>query len=728
MATAIRYIFVVADDSPEAASPLQGFSTDLFNYAGSLRNLVFLPSDLLDFGLPNDAALARRISGIGGWWWAPLGLETIIQIDISAEDPFWIVFTSSKTVEPVSEWSRQQKYRPLVIGERTASGLLARSALNFGKVRKFVSKTLQAVVRLEPTIDHALASQSLAVRKPRHREPSGFPDEGHNIVTPNVMALEGAGQRFENNGPFVGEMNDAKYVAAIARSARAVLDRRSKIEFVDAFRKEPPGPDIIVTAPSVYSAMQSSSPIRPEAPEAVRMLIRMFQRQDGYFVRTKGQRLADVLQSEEAKMLLRIRAFEQKVHTFAVGLKAASSLAATIRLPASVNRGGGALRHLATHSRHGTRNEVKLRRLFAAVQKHYAKVVASDLLDLIGSSKTGIKLVTDAPLEWLPIRDLPLSLRYDVSRICSTPGNLMIGELVTPQLLKRSYKAYQDVLIVSALPDSDPIADLLDRALRATSPLWSGKIRLTRSKVRTRKEFIDALNSFSGGIFIFDGHGVPGTPEEPGGLMIGDELLDVWSLRNEVRMPPVVILSACDTLPIDASHASAANGFLAVGARTVVGTLLPIDARSAAAFIARLMHRLADYLPAAFEIFGRALRWTEIISGMLRMQLLTDLLSPFATDGTLTEEQLRELHARGNLAINMLEPDWFEIAIDAVSVRTGMSVADVRRRFCDTIPTSDAVRYVQLGSPETLILDDQARLDGERPARVIDRGATYVAI
>jgi hypothetical protein len=226
---------------------------------------------------------------------------------------------------------------------------------------------------------------------------------------------------------------------------------------------------------------------------------------------------------------------------------------------------------------------------------------------------------------------------------------------------------------------------------------------------------------------VFDGHGFAGTADEAGGLIIGGKPCDVWSLRGKSRMPPVVILSACDTAAIDGSHASAANGFLSCGARTVLGTLLPIDARAAAIFLARLMYRLADYLPSAIRTFGRAIRWTEIISGMLRMQLLTDLLQTFVDDGRMTEEQMAKVHERGNHYINLLDPDWFEAAIAACAEETALDADLVRTRFKQAIATSDAIRYVQLGSPESLILDDQVRMDGERPNRVIDRGAIYTA-
>ncbi len=61
-------------------------------------------------------------------------------------------------------------------------------------------------------------------------------------------------------------------------------------------------------------------------------------------------------------------------------------------------------------------------------------------------------------------------------------------------------------------------------------------------------------------------------------IAIGNEELDVWSLRGEIRCPSLVILRAYDTQGVDAStHATGGNGFVALGARTMVGTSLSVD-------------------------------------------------------------------------------------------------------------------------------------------------------
>jgi hypothetical protein len=122
VATEIRYVFALNDDAPEGSSPFQGISMDRFNQAAALRGLVFLPSKVLEFGLPPQATLVRRMAGLGGWKWAPLALDAILQLEIPAEDPFWVVFTTDDTVAPVVAWANKQRYlRRRVRSGRAAS-------------------------------------------------------------------------------------------------------------------------------------------------------------------------------------------------------------------------------------------------------------------------------------------------------------------------------------------------------------------------------------------------------------------------------------------------------------------------------------------------------------------------------------------------------------------------------------------------------------------------------
>ena len=196
---------------------------------------------------------------------------------------------------------------------------------------------------------------------------------------------------------------------------------------------------------------------------------------------------------------------------------------------------------------------------------------------------------------------------------------------------------------------------------------------------------------------VFDGHGKHSDSSDVGTLTVGNENLDVWSLRDRVRVPPIVILSACDTQAVDRSHATTSNGFLAGGARAVLGTLLPIDAFNAATFVARLLYRIVDYLPAATAELGGIVQWNEVVGGMLRMLLLTDLLRAGFNDLSLTESDYIHIHTEGNIAINTRRSDWLEVVTEMAAKRVQQPPDKILDYFRSRIPMSDAIRYVQLG-------------------------------
>src|SRR5262249_32292075 len=138
----------------------------------------------------------------------------------------------------------------------------------------------------------------------------------------------------------------------------------------------------------------------------------------------------------------------------------------------------------------------------------------------------------------------------------------------------------------------------------------------------------ETLNKFEGAIFIFYGHGMIDNRDGIGKLLVGKDQVDVWNLRGKVRVPPIVILSACDTHGVDSpSHATVGIGFLVLGAITVVASLLPLGGASSAMFVARLVYRLADFIPSVLSAKKRVLNWTEIVSGMQRMFLASEVLN-----------------------------------------------------------------------------------------------------
>ena len=318
---------------------------------------------------------------------------------------------------------------------------------------------------------------------------------------PNVMALQGIGYLFKDSGPIIGK-DPEDYIKLIAKLAHAVLDERFSRTASPAYRTTPPQPDVYVTAPSLYDHIYEEGINGQAGPHkrVLRSLVQMMQRQTGYQLRGSGKAWAQAL--------IMMRRGETQIQVAAAGLAAAGTLSATVRVPPAVNRARGTIRQLANHARSDKGQHItKLVKTFGETQKRLADAVGPELIEVIDRAVTGVKLVADAPLEWLPVGNLPLALCKDVARITTTPGNLQIILLARSELLHLAVEAFCEVLIVTAFDLKDPIANVLPRALASWREMYEGRLAVRIVQAQSRSEFIDVLKSFEGAVMIFDGHG-----------------------------------------------------------------------------------------------------------------------------------------------------------------------------------------------------------------------------
>jgi hypothetical protein len=351
---------------------------------------------------------------------------------------------------------------------------------------------------------------------------------------------------------------------------------------------------------------------------------------------------------------------------------------------------------------------LKTRRLFDTIQTDLTKAVGKERIALIEEQSGPIKIISDAPIEWLPIGNLPLGIKYDCSRINSTPGNLLMALLALAETIRLHPDQIKKILVVNAFEDDDPLKDFLTLAIEAFRHRWQGKIEIEFRRTPSTDTFVEALNQFDGNILIFDGHGVDNANEPIGKLALGAHEIDVWALRGKVRVPPIVILSACDTHGIDASsQATVGNGFLAIGAHTVLATLLPVDGPASASFIARLVYRIAEFVPSALRARTRVLNWNEVIGGMLRMLLATEILDALVGPPDEEGTPRYDMQLAANIDINTREAgDWFENLLKAIATHRGEPVERIQSHARAVIARAEAIRYVQLGHPESILIDD----------------------
>lgn len=707
----IFYILVIPSWEPSRVSPLQGFAPGIFHVAPQLVGISALPGDIIELSIDPADRIARRRAGQGAWYWSPMTVEDLLDKgQPTPVRPFMVVITGeSEVARRVASWRRGLRIRPLHISTHRIGGAIHLRELTVDRLQQHCRTALRQAKAANRRLDITERISIIDAWRPWEMTPSRLRHHSHNVTLPNEMVLRSTGLVTEAD---VGKLEispEQDYIDGITDSASAVLGLHENGNNRPVDLLNPPRPDLILLAPSMH--VQAAELVaRAKLPQLGRRAFRALQRQRGYTIQLAVE---DDDSINEIGPIFGLRGSELRVTTFVVGARAASTVAATIRLPARINRTAGVVAQLARFLRHHENPPpIKTSRVFRAVQRALADTMPPEHMHLLHQSASGVKIIGEAPLEWLPLDDLPLGIARDVSRIGTTPGNLLIGQLRHVPPIYIAADEFKNYLLVSMFEKGDGIAYHVRRALEVLPGAADSRLSGISSAPTSVEEFIAAVNAYNGPVLIVDSHGTH--PENPntGGLMIGGRFVDVWDLHGKLRLPPIVILSACDTHPFDRSHATVANGFLKCGAVAVLGTVLPIRSRDAAIFLVRLLLRAISF-GNAMNANGRSVAWTNIVGGALRMQLASDVVRGLTAKGLLPEDRAAEIQIAVNYDINPPNErsDWLPRLRERCVAAGSMSEVQWAAVYPDILAASDVIRYVNLGNPEALLISDQRVLD-----------------
>lgn len=708
----IIYGFAIPDFAPNEVTPFQGFAPGLLWAAPILPHLPTWPSDLIEPTLDLDARLVRRRAGMGDWLWSPITMANLLRRWPTVLQPFMVIFTAEREVaRRVAAWRRGLRIRPLHVSLIEGFGAIGPHELTLDRMRDFCRTALAQAHAVNRRLDIAEALGVLDDWRELPKRPSSLRLHSHATMRPNEMVLFGAGEEFPADP--TGVLNlapEQDYVDAISESAAAVIALQRRVEEDrPLYSISPCRPDIILFAPAMYRGIENML-IGRGLPEPAERAIRSMTRQRGY---TGQIDMRDEAEINQIGPVASLRGAELKMQSDAVGMRAAATLAATLRLPAQVNRTTGVVAHLARYLRHhdGPPPARKTARVFKAVQDALRDAMPPEHMAILEDVAMGVKIIGDAPLEWLPVRGLPLCLYSDVSRINATPGNLMIQQLVQPVPTYIRPEGFLQPLVTSMFDDEDNIAHHLRLALGSMPEAAGIDMRPIQATPRTADEFIDAVNAYDGPVLVVDSHGMHQEDDHVGSLIIGGEPVDVWSFAGRINVPPIVILSACDTHPYDRTHATVANGFIKCGAVAVVATALPIMSVHAAQFLVRLLLRAVSYSRIVIDM-GQAVPWTNIVGGAMRMQLASDVLRTLEGQGYFPHEVGRTIQYEANRDLNpRMHPDWAERLGRRCQEAGNFDQAQWAAMFADIVGGSAVIRYVHVGNPETILLGDDAILE-----------------
>ncbi len=300
------------------------------------------------------------------------------------------------------------------------------------------------------------------------------------------------------------------------------------------------------------------------------------------------------------------------------------------------------------------------------------------------------------------------SLLTRARRNTTTPGNLLQTILISYPRIYLTYKSICDILIIRSYKDNDNIKDVLKSAIKHKTQL-SGlpNLNITWKEVSTKNELIDAINSFNGGITIFDCHGGHGGIKEHAYLQIGDDSIDIWELSKHCKTSPIVILSSCSTHPINGSHASVANGLFTCGSLSVLGTYAPVNAIHSSVMIARILHRISSYLKIVLDHTG-SITWRKLMSGFFRLSYINDILRDMQNNKFINSDASNDIEIRTAMLINYYKEDWYDSFIGNLSGAINKPVDEVKKMIDAKYQFTETMLYVQLGRPENIIIYDDS--------------------
>lgn len=686
--------FILLDESSgyfvddKGFSLFQGFSAGILRAAKILKLISRLPACVEEFEMPRGLAIRNRTFGL-------LNREVIPIVDRYFVNTNSLV--GSNNCICVFYYISQKKYveefqvllkRPIVkiCIDNTDEGDIYIGNLTRNNLYKVLKKKRIITGR---------------VRYIKwNKKNIGLDSLGHMVFEPDIDALS----QFEFKGnikEYYTSADDHDFVLNICRYVDKIQELRKKHGASYSF-----GPSLVVGAPSLYRwhYQQARTKTNKETFGA-KKCFDYLKRQQGYTLPVDVSGFSsDLLQVMTS--MLQIRRLEVEAFTAGVSLLACNYFAPFIRFPYGVNSINYDLCRFAGCSRGGgIRRKYKLLKIQNDISCKIEKYVGHEFQRLISKSEGHVKILSDVPIEFLDINGLPMGISHDCSRYITSAGNSFLQQVMKPPVVMKK-KILQNVLIVRSFKRDDPIRETLTDAISLVLK-DQPEVKLIISDVSSKEDFIESVNSFDGGIMVYDGHGAYNKDEHLSILNINGVDVDIADLKGKIQVPPIVLLSACDTYPVDGSHMSSAHAFLPNFAHTVLATLTPVTAKYAARFIARLLLRVSDlYLNLVFSS-NKIVPWSSIVTGLKRMEYATDFINSIFSIYRIKNERLR--HGMGtyaNVLINSYSECWMDSLKNKLAKEIGITVDNLNSEIIKLGIYSESMSYVQLGNPDTIMISE----------------------
>lgn len=255
--------------------------------------------------------------------------------------------------------------------------------------------------------------------------------------------------------------------------------------------------------------------------------------------------------------------------------------------------------------------------------KKISSLILDDRIkDLIKERDGQIFIISDLPLEWMYIDEVPLCFTHDVCRIPEFNNNAIVNSVIAHK--RQSFVITDDIikrtLVIHCASDSDKI---MQEAFKIVDS-FKKDYGFQSVYCKDIDDIKDALEQYQPHLLIFDCHGTYDKKTEQCYLIIDDDNGITLSGDDIVAngiFAPLIFISACSTMPPNGLTNLLTDAFMQAGALSVTATLLPLDIHDASVSIVRLLSKLRLKENSLFHC-----NWLQFISHVLRTSLFHEAL------------------------------------------------------------------------------------------------------
>ena len=309
-----------------------------------------------------------------------------------------------------------------------------------------------------------------------------------------------------------------------------------------------------------------------------------------------------------------------------------------------------------------------------------------------------ILAISDLPIEWLSLNNIPLAFTHDIARIQESNYQGNINNYSANNRLE--FEINKNILKKTLIILSDDANVIENHEFKTTYKIVenaSKDLEFHYRYCRNKLDVSKAIEEIEPYLLIFDCHGNIDDEKGTSYLLINNERIYGEDIIKYKISAPIVYLSCCNSNPNHGFIRKLHDAFFQTGAISVTGTFHPISIKRGTMYYIRMLNLLK--LETNKSVFKN---WLQFISHIIRSSVIHDVIEKAhkTLKRTLTENESRQLSAvLFEIMIFEKRREIFEKLLNG-----GIKISDeLNLKIQDT--ESEMLMYTHYGRPDLIYFE-----------------------